>query len=76
MLNSLGAEREQGSQESRGSRGRRGRGVPVFPRREIGQFELLQLLQEILELDENKLGSLWLKICWVAHCCKIRDREN
>lgn len=57
MLTSLGAECEQGSQESQGSWGSRGRGVPVFPRREVGQFELVQLLQELLEADENKLGN-------------------
>lgn len=27
------------------------------PGRKLGQFELLQLLQERLEADENKLGS-------------------
>ena len=31
--------------------------MPVFPRREGGHSELLQLLQELVEGDEDKQGS-------------------
>lgn len=30
----------------------------MIPRRELGQLEMLQLLQELLEADENKLKVL------------------
>lgn len=69
MLNSSGGECELGSRESQCCQGSRGRGVCLLPRREVGQFELLQLFQELLEADEKITLSS-------SKCCKISDGEN
>lgn len=57
-LSPLGAVCGQESWEGQECLDSLGRGVRMIPRREVGQLEMLHVLQELLEGDEEKLKSV------------------